>query len=163
MFKTKEIVNIALIAAIAFVLSLFVVFRMPQGGSITLYLLPLFFVAFNDSLKVNVFVALVTATLQVLLGGYVINPIQVILDYYLPVMFICTSQVFKMNKYVNLSIGSLLAMMSYVISGMVFFEVPFIPSIIYNATFFIPTIIINLILFMMVNPRLARIYNKEAQ
>jgi len=160
MFKTREIVNIAIIAALAFLLSLFELFRMPQGGSVTLYLVPLFFVAFNDDLKTNVFVALVTATLQVLLGGYVLNPLQVILDYYLPVMLICTCQIFRMNRYVNLAIGSLLAMMSYVISGMIFFEVPFIPSITYNATFFIPTLIINVIVFLIINPRLSKVYKQ---
>ncbi|MDL2211533.1 energy-coupled thiamine transporter ThiT [Erysipelotrichaceae bacterium OttesenSCG-928-M19] len=158
MFKTKEIVNIALISAIAFLLSLVILFRMPNGGSITVYLVPLFFAAFNNDLKTNVFIAIVTATLQVLFGGYVLNPIQVMLDYYLPVMFICICMIFRLNKYINLFIGSLLAMVCYVISGMIFFEVPFLASIIYNATFFIPTIILNLIIFALINPRLGKIY-----
>ncbi|MDF9867743.1 thiamine transporter [Bacilli bacterium PM5-3] len=160
MFKTKEIVNIALLAALAFLLSQFELFKMPQGGSITLYLVPLFFAAFNNDLKTNVFIAIVTATLQVLIGGYILNPIQVVLDYYLPILLICTCQVFKLNRYLNLCIGSLLAMFSYVVSGMVFFETPFIASIGYNATFFIPTIILNIIVFSIINPRLSAVYNK---
>jgi thiamine transporter len=158
MLKTRQIVNIGLISALAFVLSMFVLFRMPQGGSITLYLIPLFFIFFNDNLKTCFFVALVTATLQTLLGGYVIHPIQVILDYYLPVMFITTCMIFRMNKYVNLSIGATLAMACYVISGMVFFEAPFEASFIYNATFFVPTLILNIIVFLILNPRLSKIY-----
>lgn len=158
MFKTKEIVNIALISAIALVLSLFTVFRMPNGGSITIYLVPLLLAATNTNLKTNVFIGLVTATLQIIAGGVVINPVQLILDYYLPVMLICTSQVYGLNKYVNFGIGCLLAMFSYVVSGMIFFEVPFIPSIIYNATFFIPTIIINVIIYYIVNPRVETLF-----
>lgn len=156
--KTKDMVNIAVIAVLAAVLSLFEIFRMPQGGSVTLYLVPLFFAAFNESPKANVFVALITASLQILLGGYVLNPIQVILDYYLPVMLITTCCALPLNKYVCLGLGSLGAMVSYVVSGMVFFQTPFIAAVIYNATFFIPTLVLNLVVFCLVNPRLAKVY-----
>lgn len=158
MFKTKDIVYIGLIAAIASVLSLFELFKMPNGGSVTIYLVPLFFAAFNNDLKTNIFVAIVTATLQILLGGYILNPVQVILDYYLPVMLISTCQIYRLNKYVNLCIGALLAMCCYVVSGMIFFDVPFVPSIIYNATFFIPTLILNIVIFALINPKLSTVY-----
>lgn len=156
--KTREMVNIAMIAVLASVLSLFELFRMPQGGSVTLYLIPLFFAAVNEGLKTNVIIATITATLQILLGGYILNPIQIILDYYLPVLLICTSQIFPFNRYVNLGISSLLAMGSYVVSGMLFFDVPFVASIIYNASFFVPTIILNMIVFSAINPRLSKVY-----
>ncbi len=156
--QTKQIVLIGFISAITLVLSLLKVFSMPQGGSITLYLIPLYFVAFNFDFKSCFFVAIVTATLQIMFGGYILNPIQVILDYYLPILFITTCGIYRLNKYVNILIGSVLAMASYVLSGMIFFEVDFIPSIIYNATFFIPTIIINVIIFMILNPKLSKAY-----
>lgn len=156
--KTKQIVLIGFISALALILSLLKVFSMPQGGSITLYLIPLYFAAFNFDKKSCIFVAIVTATLQIIFGGYILNPIQVILDYYLPILFITTCGIYGLNKYVSILIGSLLAMSSYVLSGMIFFEVPFIPSIIYNATFFIPTIIINGIIFIAINPKLTKAY-----
>lgn len=162
MLKTRELVNIAAIAVLAAVLSLFELFRMPQGGSITLYLVPLFFGAFNEDLKTNVFIAIITATLQIFLGGYILNPVQILLDYYLPVLFICTSAIFSLNRFVNLGLGSMLAMVSYVISGMVFFQTPFVASVIYNATFFIPTLILNMIVFALINPRLSKIYKNSS-
>ncbi len=159
--KTREMVNIAMIAVLASVLSLFELFRMPRGGSVTLYLIPLFFAAVNEGVKTNVIIATITATLQILLGGYILNPIQIILDYYLPVLLICTSQIFPFNRYVNLGISSLMAMGSYVVSGMVFFDVPFGASIIYNASFFVPTIILNMIVFAAINPRLSKVYKAK--
>lgn len=156
--KTKQIIIIGLISAIALVLSLFKVFTMPQGGSITLYLIPLYFVASNFKLKDAFYVAIVSATLQIIFGGYILNPIQVALDYYLPIIFITTCAIYTKNFYINVVIGSLLAMSSYVISGMIFFQIEFIPSIIYNATFFVPTIIINLIIFSLINPSLSKAY-----
>lgn len=157
--KTKQIVIIGLISAITLSLSLFKVFSMPQGGSITLYLIPLYFVAFNFNLKDAFFVGFISATLQIIFGGYILNPIQVILDYYLPILFITTCGVYTKNIFINILIGSLFAMLSYVISGVIFFEVDFIPSLIYNATFFIPTVIINMIVFLLINTKLSKAYN----
>lgn len=158
MFKTKEIINIALISSLALVLSLLVIFTMPNGGSITIYLVPLLLAATNSNLKTNFFIAIVTATLQIMAGAVVINPIQLLFDYYLPITFICCSQLIGLNKYVNIIIASFFAMISYVVSGMIFFEVNLIASITYNATFFIPTIIINILIYQLLNPRLKNIF-----
>ncbi len=156
--KTREMVNIAMIAVLATVLSLLELFSMPRGGNVTFYLVPLFFAAVNEKPGVNVMIAIVTATSQILLGGYVLNPIQVLLDYYLPLLLICGSQILPFNAFVNLGIGSLLAMGSYVVSGMVFFQVPFVGSVLYNASFFVPTILLNMVVFAAINPRLSKVY-----
>lgn len=131
---------------------------MPNGGSITIYLVPLLLSATNANLKTNFFIAIVTAILQIIVGAIVINPIQLLFDYYLPIIFICCSQLIGLNKYVNIIIASFISMISYVISGMVFFEVNFIASVTYNATFLIPTIVINIIIYQMLNPRLKNIF-----
>lgn len=160
MISTKKITFIALFAALSFVLSNLIFIRMPQGGSVTLYLFPLIIAAFNADLKTNLFIGIVVATLNVLIGGYFLNPLQVILDYYLPVIIICCSGIFNLNKYINLIIAFIIALFSYVLSGMIFFNVPFQGAITYNATFFIPTIIINMIVVLLVNNRLAPIISE---
>lgn len=154
--KTKDLVTVGVVSVLSAVLSLFEIFRMPQGGSVTLYLVPLFFAAFNEDTRINIFVALITASLQIILGGYILNPLQIILDYYLPLMMISTCQFWPFNKYLNLVFGSFCSMISYVVSGMLFFHTPFVASLIYNATFFIPTLVLNIVVFRLVNPRIVK-------
>jgi len=159
--STREITRIALISAIAVVLDMFIVFRMPQGGSVSLYLVPLFIAASNDSVRNCLFIGIVVAIAQVVLGGVLASPASGLIDYLLPVVFMTTAGIFKpmvKNTYVALLIGCLLAFACYVISGMVFWSTPFVGSVTYNATFFIPTVIVGLVVFAIVNPRLSSIY-----
>ncbi|MDR1782617.1 MAG: energy-coupled thiamine transporter ThiT [Bacilli bacterium] len=167
MFKTKDLVVIALISAISYLLSMLVVFRMPQGGSITLYLVPLLLAAFNDKFRNCLLIGLITSLLQIVLGGYFLNPVQVCFDYVIPVTLICISGYIITRNNNNILtnilgfiIACVLALLSYVCSGMLFYETPFVPSIIYNATFFVPTIIINLIIILIINKPLSKVYPK---
>ncbi|MEG0364746.1 MAG: energy-coupled thiamine transporter ThiT [Erysipelotrichales bacterium] len=153
--KTRNMVFIAIISALALLLSLLTFFQMPNGGSVTLYLVPLFIAAFNKDIKTNIFIAIVTATLQVM-TGYFLNPLQVILDYYFPVMMLCCCKMFKVNEYFDVLVAGILALLSYTISGMIFFKLTFIPSMTYNAIHFIPTIIICYIIYRIVNKALKK-------
>lgn len=150
----KQIVMIGLFSAIAFILQTFVFFKMPQGGSISFYFVPLLIAAFNFDFKTNFFIAIIASTLHIILGGFVLNPVQVLLDYYLPTILICTCASYRINKYAAISIAGVLSLLSYTISGMIFFETPFVASLVYNATHFIPSIILCTIIFAIINPRL---------
>ncbi|MDR3215568.1 MAG: energy-coupled thiamine transporter ThiT [Bacilli bacterium] len=165
MFKTKDLVVIALISAISYILSQFVVFQMPAGGSITIYLVPILVAAFNDNFKNCLFIGIITAFLQAFIGGYVLNPIQVMFDYFIPVIVICLCgqiNFFKgkdlINNLMGYVIACIIALLSYVCSGMLFYQTAFVASIIYNATFFVPTIIINLIIVLIINTQLSKVY-----
>ena len=167
MFKTRDLVIIALISAISYTLSMIVVFRMPQGGSITLYLVPLLIAAFNDNFKNCLMIGIVTSVLQVVIGGYILNPVQVMFDYFIPVTIICISGYLIKRKdrtlttnLIGFGLACVISLLSYVCSGILFYETPFLPSLIYNATFFIPTIIINIIVFLIINQPLSKVYPK---
>lgn len=150
----KQIVLIGLFSAMTFILQAFVFFKMPQGGSISFYLVPLLIAAFNFDLKTNFFIAIIASTLHILMGGFILNPVQVLLDYYLPTIFISCSAILGKNKYFDISIAMILSLLSFATSGTIFFETPFIAALIYNATHYIPTVIICTIIFTILNPRL---------
>ncbi|WP_423364630.1 energy-coupled thiamine transporter ThiT [Mycoplasma sp. P36-A1] len=156
--STRELTRIALIAAIATVLSLFKVFQMPQGGSITLYLFPLYIAVANEKLRNCFFVGLVVSILQMLLGGQMTNLFSGLFDYIIPVVAIVTCGMFKQNIYVNIAIGSIIALASYTLSGMIFWQTPFVASLTYNATYFIPTVIVNVIIFALANVQISKAY-----
>lgn len=160
MFTTKEIVRIGLIAAVAFVLSLFKVFQMPNGGSITIYLFPLFIAASNEKVRNCLFIGIVVAILQIIMGGFVTNPLSPVFDYLIPVVAMTACGVFKQNIYVNIILGCIIALASYVLAGVMFWETPLWGSITYNATFFVPTVILNMVLFAVANVPIKKAYTQ---
>lgn len=148
--KTKNLVLIAIFAALSLILSMFKVLQMPNGGSVTLYLVPLLFLGLKKNFKVTLTCCLITAILQLIFGGYILGFFQVFLDYIIPV---CTVSLiaFSRNKGLALQILAIvlitvIMLTSYTISGIVYFKVNFIASVIYNATFLIPTIIVNFLI-----------------
>ncbi len=153
--KTRDLIIVANFAALSFVLSFFKVWQMPNGGSISLYLIPLLFIALRKNFKLSLFCCLLTAVLQIIFGGYIIGFFQVLLDYVFPVAFISLlSLVRNRGLYLQIAVVviiGVLAMSSYIASGMIYFKVDFLGSLIYNATYFIPTIIINAVVAFIIH------------
>jgi thiamine transporter len=155
MFKTKDLVTISLLAALCLVLSQVKLLEMPNGGSISLYLVPIFIIAYFKDLRLTFTAGFVSSILQVIFGGHVLNFLQVFLDYTFPLTIICMARIWPVkNFYLQLIISCVLAFVSYVLSGMIFFGIPLIPSMIYNATYFVPTVVINLIIVYFLLPRI---------
>lgn len=153
--NVKKMVTIAIFAALSVVLSMFKVWQMPNGGSITLYLVPLMFIALRYDFKSSLLCCFITALVQLIASSYIIGFFQVLLDYILPV---CAISLISITRNKPTSIRSItyvivgvLMLSSYVVSGMVYFKVNFVGSLIYNATFFIPTYIISLILVSLLH------------
>ena len=102
------------------------VYRFPQGGSVTLF--GMFFVAlagYYFGPVVGLIVGAVTGSLDLLLGGYVVHPIQLLLDY--PVAYGLLgglAGLFFKLKY-GLQIGYIVGVLgryiSHTVSGVVFF------------------------------------------
>ncbi|GAA4716075.1 energy-coupled thiamine transporter ThiT [Brevibacillus fulvus] len=79
--------EISMMAALAYVLSLVKVFEMPQGGSVTLVMVPIALIAFRRGILAGVVTGLIVGELNHLIGGYAVHPVQLLLDY--PLAFAC--------------------------------------------------------------------------
>ena len=73
----------ALCIALALVLTKLNLFAMPQGGSVDIELVPLLLFAYRRGPKLGILVGALTGVMKVLTGGYVLNPVQLVLDYIL--------------------------------------------------------------------------------
>jgi thiamine transporter len=73
--------EIAVMAAIGFVFSQVKVFEMPQGGSISLVMVPIALLAFRRGAAAGVITGLIVGELNHLFGGYVVHYVQLLLDY----------------------------------------------------------------------------------
>ncbi len=157
-FTPKILTHVALAVTMAIILNMFVLFKMPQGGSVTLAsMVPIFFIAFIYGPNIGVMAGLIFGVLNLIFGGYVMHPVQVLLDYPVPFMLLGLAGYFPKHMNLGMIFGVFLRFSSHVISGFVFFAEfapegthPLLYSIIYNGSFLlvdglIAIIIMNLL------------------
>ena len=148
--RVRTLVEGALCVALSVVLSYFKIFKMPQGGSITLEMAPLFFFAYRHGFKWGISAGALSGLFQMLFGGYIYHPVQAILDY--PLAFACTGLAGAFGSH--FVVGTLVAgagrLFCHTASGAIFFasyapagQNPWLYSTIYNATYMIPVVIIS--------------------
>lgn len=172
-FNTKMMTMIAISVAVAAVLNMIILYRMPMGGSVTLAsCAPLFLVALAYGPQVGLFAGFLFGIVNFFLGPWIVHPIQVLLDYPIPFMLLGVAGAFPRRMNVGLVLGTTLRFLSHVVSGFVFFKEyaieagyasPLLYSLAYNATYLVPDLVI-VILIMNLLPvsRLVKAINPEA-
>ncbi|MGM7722846.1 energy-coupled thiamine transporter ThiT [uncultured Metabacillus sp.] len=177
------LIEVAMLSALAFLLDLLsgIIGKLPQGGSISLGMIPVFIMAYRWGIKGGLLTGLLLGFLQAVLGNpYIIHPVQGFLDYYLAFTVVGFGGIFlkqvrqallnKKRKSVILFIilgtflGGVLRLIVHVIAGVFFFAsltpegMPvLLYSIAYNASYMIPTIIVSAIVIsflLLTAPRL---------
>jgi thiamine transporter len=162
-------VEIAIFAALGFVLD-FIAFRMPQGGSVSLVMIPIVLMAFRRGIGAGVITGLLVGLLQIVTGFISVAPLsfgfvvmQVILDYLLAYGVVGLAGLMRSHYLeavrakrtgsviamvaIGVLIGSFLRYVIHVITGILFFGMfadgnVFIYSAAYNATYMIPVAIV---------------------
>lgn len=123
---TKQMVIIAMLSGLAFMLSLIKFIRYPQGGGITLfYMIPIMMLSLIYGKTAGVTGGLILGFLILLGGTAPIHPIQFLLDFLLGPMALGLACVFGNDKKYKIILGCLFAAMlcvfSSFVSGVVFF------------------------------------------
>ena len=162
--KTRMLVEGGLAAALAIALSYLKLWRMPQGGSVTLENIPLLIFSLRWGIKAGMGAGVVAGIVQLMLGGYVVHPLQALLDYPLAFGALGLAGSVRRPIWVGLSLGSFLRFACHVLSGVVFFG-SYAPegtnvwlySTIYNGSYMLPNLIIAFILTYLIWPRLKKI------
>ena len=157
--RTRVLVEGALCVALSVVFSRLKLFRMPQGGSVTLEMAPLFYFAYRYGLGWGVTVGTLSGVFQMIFDGYVVHPVQAFLDY--PVAFACMGIAGLFGqKTRGIVAGTLAASVArlacHVLSGVIFFAAyapentsVWLYSLIYNGTFMAPSILISAVLALI--------------
>ncbi|MDY0396206.1 energy-coupled thiamine transporter ThiT [Virgibacillus halophilus] len=167
--KTLFMIEVAIFTALALALDMipFLQFKIwAQGGSISFAMIPIFIVAFRWGLKGGLTAGFLWGILQIPFGGYVLVPLQGLIDYAVAFTVLGFAGIFAAkikdavkhgNKkayftYIMLGVllGSILRMAAHLIAGAVFFA-KFMPagwnniwiySLVYNASYMVPSFII---------------------
>ena len=146
----------ALCIALSIVLSRFDLFRMPQGGTIDFELVPIIIFAYRRGLKWGLIGGILVGLMKMLIGGYILNPVQAFLDYPLAFMFVGLAAVHP--KIIGITLSAVGQISCSIISGAYFFgqyapegQNPWVYSFFYNApvlgTKYIISFIVALILW----------------
>ncbi|MCY8979691.1 energy-coupled thiamine transporter ThiT [Bacillus halotolerans] len=180
-----RLIEIAIMTAAAVILDIVsgMFLRMPQGGSVSIMMIPIFLISFRWGVKAGLTTGLLTGLVQIAIGNlFLQHPVQLLLDYIAAFAVVGISGFFasavrksalsraKGKLIVSIIcavfIGSFLRYAAHVISGAVFFG-SFAPkgtpvwiySLTYNATYIFPSFIICAIvlcLLFMTAPRLLK-------
>ncbi len=153
---TKVMVEIAVTAALAFVLSMLRLYRMPNGGSITLEMIPIFYLAFRAGWVPAAWAGTLLGLLNLLGDAYIIHPIQLIMDYPLPFAVLATAGWFAKQPVVGVVVGSMSRLLVHTIAGVVFWgsyapegQNVWLYSVGYNATYLIPQLVISAVVMVV--------------
>jgi thiamine transporter len=159
--KVRILVEAALAAALALALSYLRLWHMPQGGSVSLENVPILIFALRWGLKAGLGAGAVAGLLQLILGGYVVHPLQALLDYPLAFGVLGLAALTPRPLWLGLTLGTFLRLVCHVLSGVVFFA-SYAPegtnvwlySTVYNGSYMLPNLGLSIILTYILWPRL---------
>ncbi|MEZ5125538.1 MAG: energy-coupled thiamine transporter ThiT [Thermoleophilia bacterium] len=150
--------EIGIAIALAAVLGQIRLFTMPQGGSVSLELLPIVFVAVRRGIVPAITAGLLYGILQLFLpGAFVYHPLQAALDYPLAFMALSLAGVVSVRNVPALvgavSLAVLGRLVFHFLSGLIFFaeyapqwEAPWLYALTYNLLYLIPEAAITVLL-----------------
>ena len=171
-FPTKILAEIIIFVAMAGALALIshFFFEMPQGGTINIGMLPIFWLALRRGPKIGIFAGAVLGVVDLAIEPFVVNPAQFILDY--PLAFACLGLAGFFRKpavigpIIGVAVGGTARFLSHFTSGVIYFSnyappgmSPVLYSAIYNATYMVPsTIICAAGIFLLQRSKILDIY-----
>ncbi|HAX72735.1 MAG TPA: energy-coupled thiamine transporter ThiT [Firmicutes bacterium] len=174
--KTRILVESSMMIALAVVLDyvagIYSAPFWPFGGSVSLSLVPLAILAYRHGVVAGVTGGFVMGLVQLLIGPYIVHPVQVLLDYPLPFAMLGLAGLFakqvhqtsggKLAFYVFLStaIASIARLACHVLSGYIFFSDPalkpmaaLIASLVYNFPYVLGSYIASAIVLFVLYQR----------
>jgi len=124
-FDTRAMVSSAILVALAIALNQVILFRMPQGGSVTAFsMLPIVICAIFFGLRSGLMAGMCVGLIDLIFNPYVIHPIQMILDYPLAFGALAFSSLLFTKKFGMIPaylFGVICRYSCAVLSGIVFF------------------------------------------
>ncbi|MCL4429579.1 MAG: energy-coupled thiamine transporter ThiT [Chloroflexi bacterium] len=171
-FSTKILAEIIIFVAMAGALALIShsFFGLPQGGSINLGMVPIFWLALRRGPKIGIFAGAVLGVVDLAIEPFVVNPAQFILDYPLAFALLGLAGFFRkpatIGPIVGVVVGGTGRFLSHFVSGVIYFPQyapagmsPIVYSAIYNATYMVPSIIICAVaIFLLQKSKTLNIY-----
>ena len=167
-FRTPQVLaEMAIFIALATVLSLIVVYTLPQGGSITLAsMVPILWLALRRGPKVGITAGIIYGLIQLAILPYVIDPIQLLLDYPLAFGVLGLAGFFKNKPLIGAAVGISGRFVMHFVAGVVYWAPieapninPYVYSAIYNGSYLLPELLISaFVIFLLMKSKVLKAY-----
>jgi thiamine transporter len=165
-FPTKILTEISVVVALSFILKdiLPPIYSLPQGGSITIGgLVPLLWFALRRGFRYGLLAGFVYGLAHMAFGGYVINPVQGLLDYPLAFAALGLAGLFKKYKLVGVAVGIAGRFVVAFLSGIFFWTSVTLAGVLasasYNGLYLIGEFVIStIVIFLLIKRNLIYIY-----
>ncbi|MFC0557455.1 energy-coupled thiamine transporter ThiT [Halalkalibacter alkalisediminis] len=131
-----------------------------MGGSISLIMVPIFVIAFRRGWKMGIVTGFLVGMLNLITGGYVVHPIQLLLDYPVAYLVLGFASLFALKRdsvpsvkmiVTGLIFATTLRFLSHYTSGVVWFGeyAPegwnvYLYSFFYNISYLVPEMLLTL-------------------
>ncbi|MBQ0139950.1 MAG: energy-coupled thiamine transporter ThiT [Kurthia sp.] len=177
-------IEVAVFAAIGFILDKISFSIWAQGGSISFVMVPIVLMAFRWGIVPGLATGLIIGVLQVLTGALILTPLQGILDYFFAFTIVGIAGIFrplvirasKHNKgkmlawiLIGTTLGGILRLLSHTAAGAIFFaqyagdQNPWIYSVIYNCSYMIPAVILTAIVIYLLFRAAPKLFVQKAR
>lgn len=168
MSKTGKITEIAVCVALSVVCGFLKVWEMPQGGSVSLAMVPVLFLAKRRGVLWGTICGVIYGLLSVLLAGVVYHPMSILLDYILAFGALGLAGLFG-KSVPGIIAGCTVAVFARfafsVISGAVIFaeyapagQNPWLYSVIYQTTYLLPELVISVAVLIVLYKKAHRLF-----
>ncbi len=163
----KILAEMAIFTALATVLSTIVIYVMPQGGSITLAsMVPILWLSLRRGPKVGIVTGIIYGFIQLMLLPYVIDPVQLLLDYPIAFGVLGLAGFFPSRPVVGAAVGISGRFLMHFIAGVVYWAPIYAPNVnpiiyssVYNGSYLLPELVISgVILYLLQKSHVMRAY-----
>ena len=152
--QTKIIAEIAVVVALSYALNLIVLFRMPQGGSVTVVsMVPILWLALRRGTKIGVLAGVIFGLVDMMPQPFVVHPVQFLLDYPLAFGSLGLAGLFQKHPIAGVVTGIFGRFVCHFVSGMVFFTMyapsgmnPAVYSAIYNGSYLVVELVFSVVI-----------------
>lgn len=118
---TRRLTAMAVSVALAVLLGFIRLYRLPWGGSLSLKILPLVYLAVTYGPRAGMAGGLATGLVTLIVDPVILHPIQVALDYLLPYALLGIIGYFPNWPRIGILVACTLRLASHVVSGAVYF------------------------------------------
>ena len=176
--QVRIMTEIGMAVALSVILNFIPLWRMAQGGSVSLEMLPILIIALRWGTGPGMMAGVVYGLVQLALGPFIIHPAQLVLDYPLAYKLVGLAGIFsnkvnlktKSSTYgwllLSVLTGGLGRFISHLLSGAIFFaqyapegQNPWVYSAIYNISYLLPALLLSYIIIIPLTKNL--VINKD--
>lgn len=119
--STRRLTSMAVAVALAVLLGFIRLYRLPWGGSLSLKILPLVYLAITHGPRAGMAGGLAAGLVTLIVDPVILHPIQVFLDYLLPYALLGIIGFFPSWPRLGILLAGVLRLASHVVSGAIYF------------------------------------------